>query len=351
MSPSTDSRNQSGFSVLEMIVALGVMLVVMASVMSLCKDTFRISSTTYEMTEAQESLRTAQEYINRDLLMAGDGMRGLNNTCVRAAFVTNYLTRNPNNNACAPGLVTLPLLHSDNNVPAATAVIGAVPAASVRTTPAPTDRLMFLQLDSSFTPIPVAANGVTGRGLNVRVGAGDFNRVNAGEIYFITSSLGSTFGTITGKNAGIATLIFGAGDAYGLNQPGANGPIDLVSGAGVGAASIMRMRIISYYVTNAGLLARRTFGVGGGLGFTDSVIAEHVRNLQLRYLLGPDNNGVAQQPVDQLVTANQQSEVRGVEVTVTTETVHAVVNGNVQIISMTTSTGVRNLQFIESLQP
>ncbi|MDT7603779.1 MAG: hypothetical protein QOF61_1776 [Acidobacteriota bacterium] len=351
MSPSTDSNGQSGFSMVELLISLCIMLLVTGSVMSLCRDAFRTSITTFEMTDAQESLRTAQEYINRDLITAGDGMRGLNNTCVRLAFVTNYLTKNPGNNACGAGLVNLPLIHSDNNVPAGTAVIGAVPATNVRSVPSVTDRIVILQLDPAFTPIPVAANAITGSGLNIKVSAADFARVNGGEIYFITSSVGSTFGTITGKNAGTSTLSFAATDTCGLNQPVVNGPIDLVSGAGTQAASIMRMRIINYFVSDTGLLVRRTFGVSGSVGFTDSVIAEHVASLQFRYVLGPDGDGLVPQPVPQLINSDQQSAVRAVEVTVTTETAHADTKGKTQTISMTTTTGVRNLQFLESLQP
>jgi prepilin-type N-terminal cleavage/methylation domain-containing protein len=351
MSSTTCSSKQSGFSMIELLVSLGVMLIVTASVMSLLKDSFHLSLTTYEMTDAQESLRTAQEYINRDLITAGDGMRGLNNTCVSTLFVTNYLTMNPGSNPCGVGLVNLPLIHSDNDVPLGTVVLGFSTAATVRSTPAKTDRIVILQIDPSFTPIPVAANAITGNGLSIKVSAGDFGRVGAGEIYFISSSVGSTFGTITGKTVGNTTLSFAAGDTYFLNQPTASGPINLVSGGGTQAASIMRMRIITYFVTNTGLLVRRVFGVPGGIGFSDSVIAEYVRSLQFRYILGQDADGLLPQPVAQLSNSDQQSAVREVEVSVTTETPHAMANGTPPSISMTTTTSVRNLQFLEALQP
>jgi hypothetical protein len=338
-----------------LLISLTIMILVMASVMSLCRDSFRISVTTYELADAQESLRTAQEYINRDLVTAGDGMRGLSIPCVSLAFVSNYLTKNPSNNVCGASLVNLPMIHSDNDVPAATTIINAIPTATVRVNPSTptdtglTDRIVILQRDANFTPISVAANAITNRGLNVAVPAVGYASVNVGEIYFITSAVGSTFATITAK-AG-TTLTFAAGDTYGLNAPGAGGPLDLVSGGGLQSASIVRMRIISYCVTDAGLLLRRVFGVGGGVGFTDSVIAEHVRNVQFRYVLGPNAAGLITQPVAQLTNSNQQGAVRQVEVTVTTETVHPDGNGKVDTISVTTTTGLRNLQFLQALEP
>jgi len=73
-------------------------------------------------------------------------------------------------------------------------------------------------------------------------------------------------------------------------------------------------------------------------------IAENVTDFQLRYFL----NNVAQ-PVTQLITAQQQTAVRQVEVSVSVRTAHPVVNGQRSTVSATTSTSVRNLQFREAL--
>ena len=109
--------------------------------------------------------------------------------------------------------------------------------------------------------------------------------------------------------------------------------------------------MIHYFVDQKGLLKRRVFGVGGGVGFTDGIIAEHVKNLQFRYDLLPDSSGRMRQPVTTLATTEEQGAVRQVEVSVTTETVHTVNNGKRQDLSATTRTSLRNLQFREALQP
>lgn len=347
-------RDQSGFSLLELMIVLTVMLILTASVFSLVKSSTMISVTTYEMTEAQESLRTAQEYINRDLLVAGDGLRGMNNICLRTNFVTTFLTKNATSTACGANMVNLPLIQSDNDVPASTPVALTTPLVNVKASPVRTDRINILQIDRDTFPVPVtvAANAIAANGSTITVPAADIGKFNVGEIYFISTTAGATFGTVTAKNAGTRTLTFASGDAYGLNQAVNGGPISVVSTSGTLPASIMRMRIVHYFVDENGLLMRRIFGVNGSVGHTDSVIAEHVRELRFNYVLDLTNaNGTYVQPVAQLTTSQQRAAVRQVQVTVITETAHALANGSPQQITMTTTTSVRNLQFREALQP
>jgi type II secretory pathway pseudopilin PulG len=345
-----DSSDTAGFSLMELLIAVSLLIVVLGAILLLLKDSIKLSTVTYELTDAQESLRTAQEYINRDLITAGDGLRNINNICLSSNFVNNYLTKNNTGSSCGTGLVNLPLIQSDNDLPATTIVTGTNPVVKVRSKPTATDRITILQIDPSFTPITLPPNAIVASGSNISVSAADINKFNAGEIYFITSSAGATFGTVTNKNVNSRNLIFAANDTFGLNQPGNGGPINIVSDKGTLPTTIMRMRMIHYFVNENGLLVRRVFGVGGGNGYVDSVIAEHVVNLQFRYFLNLlDHRGFVGQPVAQLTTEQEQAAVRQVEVTVTTETVHPVLDGKTQTISSTTNTSVRNLQFREAL--
>ena len=353
MHPHSNMRDQAGFSLIELIIALTVMLIISAAVFSLMIDSIKVSSTTFEMTDAQESLRTAQEYISRDLITAGDGLKGINNIRLPLSFVTTYLTLNPITDPLTPGIVSLSIITSDNNVPASTPVAGTSPVVAVRADPTPTDRITILEIDPTFKSIALPASAINPSGFSISISPADVNKFKVGEIYFITSSVGATFGTITKITSSPinSSLYFAAGDAYGLNQPGNGGPINVVTQGGTLPASLMRMQIIHYFVNENGLLIRRVFGVRGA-GFTDSVIAEHVTNLQFRYALNlRDANGNIQQPVVQLSTAQQQVAVRQVEVSITTETTHAIINGTRQPITMTTSTSIRNMQFRQALQP
>ena len=196
-----------------------------------------------------------------------------------------------------------------------------------------TDRQTILQIDSDFTPIALLAPAIDPTGTTITIADADRTRFTAGEIYFLTSSVGGTFGTVTavtniaGPNSTL-TFAQGAanGDKFGLNVTGAGGRINTISAGGTLATSLQRMRIIHYYVNADGMLMRRVFGVKGA-GFRESAIADHVVSVQFVYSLGPDDNGNIVQPVTRLTTLDQQIAVRQVEVTVTVETPHALQKG------------------------
>ena len=345
--------NQEGFSIIELVVAMTVMLIVVGAVFSLVRDSMKVATTTYEMTDAQQNMRTAQEFINRDLMNAGDGLESISNIRVPQAFVTSYITLNPVTDPSTPGIINLGIFTTDNNVPANTAVTGAVPATNIRTA---TDRQTILEQDREFlfnnlNSISLAPTAINPAGSIITIPAGDpMTAFTLGEVYFLTSSAGGTFCTITSINVAARQLSFVASDPYGLNQPGAVGHIWAISGGRTLATSLQRMRIIQYYLTSTGLLMRRVFGVPGS-GFRESMIAEHVLDVQFNYsLITTDAFGnVTPSATTALTTSAQQLAVRQVEVRVTVETPHAIQNGSRQPLTMTTSTSVRNMQFRQAL--
>jgi len=344
---------QKGFSLVEMLVATTVMLIVVGAVFSLMRDSMKVAMTTYEMTDAQQNMRTAQEFINRDLMNAGDGLESISNIRVPQSFVTSYITLNPVTDPSTPGIINLGIFTSDNNVPANTVVTGAVPVANIRTG---TERQTVLAIDPEFlfnnrNSISLASAAINPAASKITIPAGDpMTSFTPGEVYFLTSTAGAAFCTITSINAGARELYFVASDPYGLNQPGANGNIMAISANRTLATSLQRMRIIQYYVTSTGLLMRRVFGIPGS-GFRDSIIAEHVLDVQFNYsLITTDALGnVTPSATTALTTSAQQLAVRQVEVKVTVETPHAIQSGARQPMTTTTSTSVRNMQFRQAL--
>ncbi len=353
MSQPNFKNSERGFSVVEMIVALAVMAVIGGAIFALMRDSIKAGTASMEMNDGQQSSRTAQEYINRDLMNAGDGLNSINNIRVPQNFVTNFLARNPVADPATPGFINLALITSDNDVPTNTLVAGAATVDTVRSTPVLTDRITILQTDQSFVPITLNASSIIPATGVVTISPSDIDRFAPGEIYFLTSSSGSIFATVTGR-LGLGTLtpaLIFAGDALGLNTVGAGGPLDFVSGGATMPVSLSRMKMIHYYVNSNGLLMRRVFGVRNA-PFNESMIAEHVVSLQFRYFLNMrDANGNVLQPLDRLTTSQQQVETRQVETTLTVETAHKLQNGQRQQMTMTTSTSVRNMQFRQSLQP
>src|SRR3954469_16723761 len=124
---SKKNRSQAGFSMAEMLVALGCMLVIGAASLALVGSSIKFANTTYNLTDAEQSLRNAHEVINRDLTSAGDGLRGIGTITAPVGFVQSYITRTPVtcNDANFPciGIVT-----SDDSIPAATAIPQSNPA-------------------------------------------------------------------------------------------------------------------------------------------------------------------------------------------------------------------------------
>lgn len=346
-----DSRNQ-GFSMVEFMIAMTVMLIVVGAVFTLMRDSMKVATTTYEMIDAQQNLRTAHEFISRDLMNAGDGLESISNVRVPLAFVTSYVTLNPVTDPSTPGIINLGIFTTDNNVPANTAITGAVPTVTLRTG---TDRQTILEQDREFVfnnlnSISLAAAAINPAGSTITIPAGDpMTTFATGEVYFLTSSVGGTFCTITSIDVSARKLSFVASDIYGLNQPGAVGNIWAIAGAAL-ATSLQRMKMIQYYLTSTGLLVRRVFGVPGA-GFRESTIAEHVLDVQFNYsLITTDALGnVTPSSSTSLTTSAQQLAVRQVEVKVTVETPHAIQNGSRQSITMTTTTSVRNMQFRQAL--
>lgn len=350
--PSIKNRRgsgQDGFSLIELMITSLVFLIITCSIFSVMKSSFGASITAYEMTDAQESLRFAQEQINRDLLNVGEGLKAVGSVRLPVSFVKTYLSSRTQAqlDPDGDGSVSISIVTSEDNA-ASTPIPGGNTPLSVR---AGTDRITLLSADPIFDPLSLPPGSITPSGSNVSIASSTAGGFNIGEIYYITNGSEATFGTITNITGGSnPNLIFAAGDVYGLNQPGNGGPINVVSDKGNKACSLMRMSMFHYFVDSNGLFVRRTFGVGGA-GFSDSIIAEHVVNMQFLYYLNlRDANGNLRQPVTSLSNSDQQA-VRMVEATITAETVHKVVMGQRQQISSTAITAVRNLQFRHAQQP
>lgn len=354
MCPNRKFNRHDGFSMIELMISMATMTIVVGAAFSLIGSSIKFSTATYHTTDSEQGLRTAHEVINRDLTTAGDGLKGIGTIQVPKAFVQNYLTQTPVVDSSNPNYVNMALVTSDDAVPANTAVPQSSPTANVLTN---SDRITLLTEDNTnFQRVTVLAGKITAAtpNTNIIVPAANINSFQAGEVYAVVSQNSAAFFVISSVNSSTNTLTVTNGDAYAINQTGVGTPINVVTSAGAAPSTIMRIQIIQYFVNSNNLLVRRVFGIKGAT-FIDNVIAEHVTNMQFRYLVNlTDANGFVPQPVRQLATSQQQLAVREVEATIAVETVRAVnaVTANdsgKQVISSTTATSVRNLQFRQAL--
>jgi prepilin-type N-terminal cleavage/methylation domain-containing protein len=350
MCSTVKNDHQAGFSLMELLIAMAIMVLITGAAFALIQGSLKFTTATFNMTDAQQNLRTAQEFINRDLTTSGDGLKSIGTIQVPLGFVTNYLTLAP---VLVSGQPNLAIVTTDDDVAGTTAVPQASPAVTVRDK---TDRLTLLMQDTTFPTVSLAVGKITFVGSDTKIVVPDATKFRAGEIYAVTSQNSAAFGVISSINNGTNTLTLTNGDVYGLNQTAAGTPIYAVSQGGAAATTIMRIQIIHYFVDSNKHLVRRTFGVSN-FAFIDSVIAEHVTDLQFRYLTNlPDANGFVQQPVKRISSLLEQSAVRQVETTITTESTRAVnptisANGGRQTISSTTRAGIRNMQFRQAQGP
>lgn len=355
------SKHQAGYTLLELLIGMGVMIVIVGATMSIISGSLKFSQSTFYVTDAEQSLRSAHELINRDLTSAGDGLKSIGTITVPISFASGWLTRTTVVDSSDTTHHQLGLVTSDDAIPLNTAVPSATPAVNFKEN---TDRISMLIQDKDFNngnSVSLLPGKITVAGTvtNILVGSANIGLFQNGEIYAILAQNSAAFGTVTAVNTTTYTVSMANGDTFGLNQTGATAPFTTVSGIVANASTqnvaIIRLRIIQYYVTSTGMMMRRVFGVSGS-GFTETPIAEHVTNLQFRYVTNlSDANGFVQQPVRVINSPIQQSAIREVETTIECETVRAVnkitnANANTsangkQTISITTATSVRNLQF------
>lgn len=345
----TKQNNQKGFSMMELIVVMAITLVILAAVFSLMRSAITTANANFEMTSATQGLRNAQEYITRDILVAGDGLKGLANIWLPTAFVTQNLTVrsasaiDPTNQ----GYVNIGMVISDNNVPNNTPIRYTTPALNLLPL---TDRLTILSRDPSFSPINLAAADVNTNSGQLNIPAARIGDFTNGEIYFISNGVAGVFGTVTNVNSGANKITWGNGDTYALNRTGSTGQLASVTNNGTYPTILQRVQIIQYFVDSEGRLIRRVFGVKSS-GFIDSVVAEHLQSLAFRYVLKPtDATAILSQPKEQF-GIDDSATVRTIELNLRVKTAYPLQDGEYHEVEGTTQIGVRNIQFGEAIVP
>lgn len=333
---------------MELMIVLVLMLIILSAVFALMRGTITTANTNYEMTAAGQSLRNAQEFINRDALVVGDGIKDVSNIWIPTSFATRFLTvRSANSlDPSNRGFISTGAIISDDNVPAGTNVLNANPATTVLPL---SDRVTMLSIDPTFSPIPLPGNFANPSTGQITIPGGDTSAFSVGEIYYLSGSGNGAFGTITSINSG--AIFWQEGDAFALNFFGASGNIATTTGAdGNLPATLMRVNMVHYFVDATGKLMRRVFGTKNA-GFVDSVIAEHLDKLQFRYTLKPETQGVIHaQPISQ-INLSDAALVRMIEPEVSVETARALQNGEKYQVEGSTQIGIRNLQFGEAPVP
>src|SRR6185295_13315787 len=141
------SKRQAGYTLLELLIGMGVMIVIVGATMSIISSSLKFSQSTFYVTDAEQSLRSAHELINRDLTSAGDGLKSIGTITVPLSFASNWLTRTTVVDSSDPSHHQIGLVTSDDAIPLNTAVPSSSPAATFLEN---TDRMSMLIQDKDF---------------------------------------------------------------------------------------------------------------------------------------------------------------------------------------------------------
>lgn len=344
-----NNKQEAGFSLMELMVVMVIMLIVLSATFTLLRGSITTATTNFEMTTAQQNLRNSQEFLTRDVLTVGDGLFGVANIWLPTKFVEQYLISEKNKNTTLPdsGYITVGAVISDNDLDEGVNVKQSEPATTVLNR---TDRITMMAMDENFPSIdlPVGATDAnTGR---INIPASRLSDFTVGEIYFISNGATGVFGAVTRIDTGTNQIFWEENDKLQLNRLGQTGNLATGTRYDKDPATLLRIGIKHYYVDAEGKLMRRVFGVKGA-DFIDSVIAEHIINLQFRYVLSPSDEGkIFAQPRDE-IDLSEAPLVRVIETSLGSETAYPLQDGYKHQIEGTTNVGVRNIQFLQAPVP
>jgi Tfp pilus assembly protein PilW len=250
---TTRTRQDAGFSLVELMVAMGITLTVMGGVFAVLTDAYRASESASNIIGLNNNLRIGVDLIVRDLIQVGQGLP------------TGRTIQVPN----GTGALQIQRPHPQGSTcltwPVGTVAISAVtpgPGCGPVVNGVPTDMVTTLAVDSVLDAVPVQSYNVAGHtatistpaqaanGVDISNGNGDDLRV--GDLVMFTKGSVSALAYVTGVDGG-QTITFGTGDPMNLNQFAAvlNGTVDdLATTAPTTAqsSSISRIRMISYYL-------------------------------------------------------------------------------------------------------
>lgn len=285
---------EAGFTLLEMVVSIMIFVIVTGLLWGALSIARNGRTTVNQEVELSKTMRVGLQLIGRDTYNAGYGYP-LGATVVLPDNRITTLLGIPNDFDTTRD--TVPPIISGNNI--RTNALNENP--TVRT-----DQVTFLFKDSTFNPVgsiagkevstPLSLNAATtnGSGIDEIIPVdGSNSKARVNDLYVITGNTGSTLGLATGLS-GTNKIQFANGDILGINQTGASGPIRGITIP----ASLHRVHMITYFVTNDGILTRRRYAnmpvQTPAVAFVDEPLVYGVEDFQIRYVM--DNGTLNDNP-------------------------------------------------------
>lgn len=310
MQTNRRAGRDQGFTLVELLVALAVVLVIMGAALSALQQAYRASETAREITGLSNNLRIGIDLIVRDFIQVGQSLpTGRVIQVPAGAGVQAFNRPVPQGSACT----TWPA--GTTEIPAVTVGPGCGPQINGVNT----DLLTTLAGDTGFDHVPLAtgASGIdmpgrrltialpgndpTGtlplidpRGVDISNGGADDLQV--GDLLMVTKGTFSTLLYVTAVD-GAQTVTVGDNDPMGLNQfdttlawSGTLDQLNAAAPAGGSGAEVTRVRMITYYLdiaidpANPRLVRHINWGDPNvAVAQRGRTVAFAVENLQLTY--------------------------------------------------------------------
>ena len=245
--PSTARRtvaSASGFTLLELLVAMGLMTLVMAITLGGLSDATKANESVMSLTSMNNSIRIGMDMLVRDLLQVGSGLPPSHVVLIPSgAGSTQVKIPGPPGTAFTLAAGTL-------NVAAVVPLPGVGPTINGT----PTDVVATLSADNTFLNLSMTAMTSTtvdiAAGTNIATGP---DRVTTGQLMMVTKGSTTTLLEVTAVDTSTRRLTFAAGDSLNLNQSGAAAGtlaalIAVAPANTPSAATISRVRLITYYL-------------------------------------------------------------------------------------------------------
>jgi prepilin-type N-terminal cleavage/methylation domain-containing protein len=291
----TRRRNRDGFTLLELLVSMGVMALIMAGTLSALTNAYRATETARSKMGLSNNLRIAVDLVVRDFIQVGQGLPPARTIQVPVGTGALRIQRpHGQGSACTEWPAGTDSLPAVSVGPGCGPVVGGVPTDMVTTLAVDSvlDGVSVWSFDVAGHTATVATTAQSSSGLDISVGTADDVRV--GDLMMFTKGSTSALVYVTAVN-NAQTFTFAAGDPMNLNQFAAilNGTVDdLVAAAPTGnnSASVSRVRMITYYLdisldpTTPRLIRHMNWGdPNAALNLRGRTVAFGIENLQLSY--------------------------------------------------------------------
>ena len=269
-------KRENGFSLIELMIAMAILLVVVAGVTSALVLAQHASSEAILEASVVQNVRAGMHFVVRDLMQAGEGIPpegiSLPNTLAGVSAVNRPGTATIFANAGVSYLVLPSVVPGSGLGQAATSVnpnTGKTITAGAANTDIITvfyaDNTLVDVLGNSLNSFPIiqaagpACNGtIAANGSFIKLAAACFTMpglvtpIAAGNLLLFTNPTGTALGYVTSVNG--QTINFAGADPAGVNQTGDPNNTLAVLGAAGQPTSVTRIWMVTYYVdstTNA----------------------------------------------------------------------------------------------------